>query len=293
MPLTILTILCAAALLAGFLLLPGESSMEQRRPFWQAYIAHRGLHKKDRSVPENSMAAFTAAVDGGYGIELDIRLSADGEVVVFHDESLERVCGVAGRVADTTLEDLQRHPLFGTNQRIPTLRQVLQLVAGRVPLVIELKPGDDYKTLCREAWRILRGYDGDICIESFDPRVVRWFFKNVPGVLRGQLAAHPKNLRQGPRGYAVGWLLTNFLGRPQFIAYNKGPRPRIARLVMRFCMRVGWTARPEDNRFLLELENDAIIFDFFEPEPYYGDRAAEMEEGVWEPPAPPEEEGPL
>ncbi|MDL2252508.1 glycerophosphodiester phosphodiesterase [Ruminococcaceae bacterium OttesenSCG-928-I18] len=269
MLLTVLTLLCALALLLFFLLMPGESDFTQRQPFWNINIAHRGLHKKDLSIPENSMAAFTAAIDAGYGIELDIRLSQDDAVVVFHDEDLGRVCGVPGRVGEKPLAELKKLRLYGTNQLIPTLREVLEAIDGRVPLVIELKHGKDYKKLCELAWRILRRYDGEICVESFDPRIVRWFYKNVPGLLRGQLAAPPKNLKQGFKGYAVGWLFANCIGRPHFIAYQKGPKPLIVNLVCKFAMRVVWTARPEDHQGILEMENDAVIFEYYEPEPYF------------------------
>ncbi len=267
--LTILTLLCALALLLAFLLLPGESSPEQREPFWHANIAHRGLHRKDGSLPENSLAAFTAACDAGYGIELDLRLCGDGEVVVFHDETLERLCGAPGRVDETPLEKLKQLPLLGGEQHIPTLREVLDKVQGRVPLVLELKNGGDYKTLCEKSWRILRRYDGDICVESFDPRILRWFRKNVPGLLRGQLAAPPHTLKQGIQGLAVGWLFTNCLCRPQFIAYQKGPRSPLVWLASRFAMRVVWTARPGDDLAELEGDNDAVIFEFYTPQPYY------------------------
>ncbi|MGL4668102.1 MAG: hypothetical protein ACRCWR_09245, partial [Saezia sp.] len=166
------------------------------------------------------------------------------------------------------LRELRLHQ---TNQPIPHLREVLALVDSRVPLVVELKTTTRYKQLCHNTWRILRLYDGDICIESFDPRIVRWFKKNVPGVLRGQLAAPPRILNQGVRGYAVGLLFSNFLARPHFIAYQKGGKPFTVRLVERFSMCFVWTVRPEDALSLLQDENDTIIFEFFEPEPYYKD----------------------
>jgi len=159
------------------------------------YFAHRGLHTKDKAVPENSLAAFTAAVDAGYGIELDIRLAADGEVVVFHDYTLLRMCGAPGRVADLTLAQLRELKLLDTDQGIPTLWETLYVVKGKVPLLVELKSGPQHKRLCEEAWKILRTYEGDVCIQSFDPRMVRWYKKHVPGLLRGQLAARPKELR--------------------------------------------------------------------------------------------------
>lgn len=271
MVITIITAVCAVLLLFFFLLLPAGSDTEQRAPFWGLNIAHRGLHTKDKSTPENSLAAFTAAVDRGYGIELDIRLTADGEVVVFHDDTLQRMCGVEDRVDEKDYSELCELRLLETTQRIPLLREVLELVDTRVPLVIELKTTPDYKQLCQNAWRILRQYDGDICVESFDPRILRWFKRNVPGLLRGQLAARPQRLNRGAAGYAVGWLFCNFLSRPHFIAYEKGIKPIPVRMVERFCMRFVWTATSGDIHALLEEENDAIIFEFYEPEPFFKD----------------------
>ncbi len=265
----ILTIVCAVFLAAFFLLLPGASTEAQRAPFWGLNCAHRGLHTRDLTIPENSIAAFTAAVDAGYGIELDIRLSSDGEVVVFHDETLQRMCGIAGRVEEKPFHELRELPLLDSNQRIPLLRDALELIDSRVPLIIELKTTKLYKKLCQSAWRILRQYDGDICIESFDPRIVRWFKKQAPGLLRGQLSAPASLLDRGLQGYVVSWLLCNFLGRPHFIAYHKGHHPLPVRLVQRFAMRMVWTAGPEDAAVLLEDENDTVIFEFYEPEPRY------------------------
>lgn len=265
----ILLILCAAALILVFLLLPAESSPEKRAPFWGRNFAHRGLHSKDKSVPENSLAAFTAAVDAGYGIELDIQLSKDGEVVVFHDDDLARVCGVQARVDSLTLAQLRELPIHSTTQHIPTLQEVLDTVAAQVPLIIELKMGPRNRELCERAWKILRQYDGDLCIESFDPRIVRWFKKHVPGLLRGQLAAPAKILGKGAQGVLVGWLLSNFLARPQFIAYQAGKKPFTVFLVEQFAMRIAWTARPTDDTNALEAANDGVIFEFYLPAPQY------------------------
>ncbi|NLW79460.1 MAG: glycerophosphodiester phosphodiesterase [Ruminococcaceae bacterium] len=273
MILTIFVAFCLVALLFIALIMPGASSVEDRAPFWGMYFAHRGLHTKDKAVPENSLAAFTAAVDAGYGIELDIRLAADGEVVVFHDDTLLRMCGAPGRVADLTLAQLRELKLLDTDQGIPTLWETLYVVKGKVPLLVELKSGPQHKRLCEEAWKILRTYEGDVCIQSFDPRMVRWYKKHVPGLLRGQLAARPKELRAsaGLAAYPVGWGLTHFLGRPHFIAHRKGPVSPIMRLARRLAMRMVWTAHPDDSTFMLEEENEAIIFEYYEPEPRFVD----------------------
>ena len=273
--LVLLLVLCAVVLALWFLSFPGESSALQRTPFWGVNHAHRGLHSRDKGVPENSLAAFIAAVDAGYGIELDIQLSKDGEVVVFHDDDLERVCGVSGRVDAFSYEELSSFRLLGTDYGIPHLRDVLKVVDGRVPMIIELKTGPRNTQLCQSAWRILRQYDGDICIESFDPRIVRWFYRNVPGLLRGQLAAQPSVLGGDIKAFLIGYGLLHFLSRPHFIAYQKGKRPLLIRVAMQFCMNVVWTLHPEDNVDLLEMQNDAVIFEFYTPAPHYADAPSE------------------
>lgn len=266
---TILVVVSAILLVASFFLLPGSSDTDQRTCIWGLYIAHRGLHKKDGSVPENSIAAFTAAIDKGYAIELDIRLTQDEQVVVFHDNCLERMCGVKGLVAEKTYEELRELTLLDSDQHIPLLMEVLDLVDEKVPLLVEFKTSDKYVTLCNRAWKILRQYDGEMAVQSFDPRILRMFKKKVPGILRGQLSAHPNKLPKDIAGFAVGHLLTNCLARPHFVAYQAGPKPFVVTLVEKFCMRVVWTIRSDENLLLLEDCNDAIIFEYFEPDFFY------------------------
>jgi glycerophosphoryl diester phosphodiesterase len=140
------------------------------RPF-----AHRGLH--DAALPENSLAAFKAAVDAGYGIEMDIQMSADGQAMVFHDETLDRLTARKGPVLDLTAAELCQIPLRATPQTIPTLRQVLDLVAGRVPLLIEVKDqdgalGPDIGPLESAVAGDLERYDGPVAVMSFNPHSV-------------------------------------------------------------------------------------------------------------------------
>lgn len=271
----ILAGLCGLAVLFIWMVLPGESNAAQRAPFWGLNIAHRGLHSKDKTIPENSLAAFTAAIDAGYGIELDIQLSKDNEVVVFHDDDLRRVCGVAGRVDSYTLAELKAFRLFGTGQAIPTLKEVLALVNQQVPLVIELKTGPKRIALCHAAWNILCTYDGDICVESFDPRILRMFKKYVPGLLRGQLIAAPKTLGGTPASYLVGWGLGHFLGRPHFLACHKGKMSLPIRFAGRFAMRLVWTVTDTDDYDSLEDAYDAVIFEGYQPLPRYHDKLDE------------------
>lgn len=125
-----------AAGTVAYLVAPGRATSAQKAPFVDRNYAHRGLHRQDKSVPENSLEAFRAAVEHGYGVEMDVHLSADGALVVFHDDTLDRVCGVPGRVEDKTLEELRQLRLCGTDCGIPTLAEALAVLGGRVPLIL-------------------------------------------------------------------------------------------------------------------------------------------------------------
>ena len=256
----------AAAGVTAFLVAPGKASGEKKAPFFGANIAHRGLHRADRSVPENSLAAFRDAAENGYAIELDVHLTADDRVVVFHDDSLRRVCGVEQDVEALTWRELRDLRLDGTGEHIPLLSDVLAEVRGRVPIVVELKTSPRRRELCERTWELLRAYNGDYCIESFDPRIVRWWRLNAPGVLRGQLSCTREQFGESAtpvQAFFLSRLLCNILGRPQFIAYGlDGRKPLLVRLVekmgaMRFC----WTSHDWKN----EVSNDAVIFEFYRP----------------------------
>ncbi|MDD3428488.1 MAG: glycerophosphodiester phosphodiesterase family protein [Oscillospiraceae bacterium] len=268
----LIIILAAVILLLIFALRPQTPVTQQMRPFINRNFAHRGLHTEDKSVPENSLPAFEAAVKAGYGMELDIQLTKDGQVVVFHDDTLNRVCGVEGRVDAYTYEELQAFGLCKTNYTIPLFSEVLQLVDGKTPLIVELKTGPHNAELCEKGLALLQSYSGDYCIESFDPNIVRWFYKNAPDILRGQLASVPKSYGSSTSpalAFMAGNLLANFLGRPNFIAYDKVEKPLLAKLGSIGAMRVVWTIRPENDIAYYQNKNDAVIFEFYTPEPRY------------------------
>lgn len=258
-------VLAALAGLTVFLIAPGKCGDELRAPFMGRNFAHRGLYLKDQSVSENSLKAFKLAAEAGYGIEFDVHITADGELIVFHDDDTIRVCGVGGKLEQRTLAEIRKLRLFGTESGIPTLHEVLETVADRVPLIVELKSGHDNTALCRKVLETMENYTGHWCAESFDPAIVLWFRKNAPEVLRGQLSARYHSLREsGGRlaSFVLSRLLTNFLTRPQFIAYEIGGHPFTVRLCERMgAMRVAWTSRDEKT----EETNDAVIFQFYTP----------------------------
>ena len=257
---------CLAA--APFVLLaPGQASESKKAPFLGRNFAHRGLHSEDQSIPENSLRAYELAAAAGYGIELDVQLSRDGQVVVFHDDTLDRACGIAARVDELDFDALHALSLFGTEERIPLFSEALALVNGRVPLIVELKNGHHNDELCEKTYEMLRTYPGAYCIESFNPLIVAWFRFHAPTVLRGQLAQLPEEyVRAGRRiaeGIVLGNTLLNVAARPQFIAYRIGPKPAAVRFAEWLgAMPVGWTSHSRDS----EAGRDAVIFEYYRPD---------------------------
>ena len=149
------------------------------------YYAHRGLHKNTNIIPENSLPAFRLAIENQYGIELDVRLTKDNIPVVFHDTTLLRVCGVDKKVRDLTFDELSNIYLYDSKEQIPLLTEVLDLVNGQVPLIIELKTNENDTTVCSIVAPILDNYMGVYCVESFNPLILMWYKKNRPIVIRG------------------------------------------------------------------------------------------------------------
>jgi|AGTN01.1.fsa_nt_gi Glycerophosphoryl diester phosphodiesterase len=262
--------LAAIFTIYAFLLAPGRMPKAAPAALWQARYAHRGLHDKQNAVPENSLAAFAAAAGAGYGIELDINLTTDDRVVVFHDESLKRMCGIDRYVADCAWEALSQCRLAGTEQRIPLFTEALSLVNGRVPLIVELKSTKRNAALCEKAAALLDAYTGPYCIESFHPGIVAWFKKNRPGTVRGQLAAGRKQYRPLPGWQALllSSLLTGAVGRPHFAAFrHEDAHGRLRLWLFRLLggRLVGWTVRGTDDIAWCERFFDVIIFENFKP----------------------------
>ena len=256
----------AAVLTPLALLFPGGSTKRQRAPFMGVNFAHRGLHSRDKSVPENSIEAFRLAARAGYGIELDVQLSKDGQVVVFHDDTLSRVCGVDKRVDELDYSELRQLRLCGQDAAIPLLSDVLAVIRGRGPLIVELKNGRRNRELCEKTYRLLENYRGDVCIESFNPLIVAWFRLHGRDLVRGQLSMQMRYYREegfnGMKSFLLSHCCLNFLARPQFIAYRIGHRPPAVRLIERLgAMKFGWTSHEPRN----EKGRDGVIFEFYKP----------------------------
>ena len=179
--------------------------------------AHRGLH--GNGVPENSPTAFALAIERSLGIECDVQRTADGQAVVFHDWDLERLTGRTGAVIDQRAEDLARIPLTGSTDTIPTIRQFLDQVAGRAPVLIEIKSKRDIRVspLCLAVRRALEGYQGQVAVMSFDPRVSRWFGRYSPRIVHGIVVTE-----EGKRTLlaTLKLHLAFWEARPQFLAWD-------------------------------------------------------------------------
>ncbi|WP_025899825.1 glycerophosphodiester phosphodiesterase family protein [Sneathiella glossodoripedis] len=185
-------------------------------------IAHRGLHDLNAGIAENSLTSFRAAMTKGLAIELDVRFSRDEVPVVFHDEDLMRLTGAQGKLAGKLLSELNKLQLLGTKDSIPSLSEVLELVQGQVPLVIEIKSTQ----LPRERavsiiCKLLQHYEGDFCIQSFDPFILRGFTRKAPQILRGQLGmkSPPSSLPRLKR-LMIRHMPFNWLVNPDYIGYD-------------------------------------------------------------------------
>jgi len=235
-------------------------------------VAHRGLH--GNGIVENSLSAAAAAVAANYAIEVDLQLSKDGEVVVFHDETLDRLTSEQGDVIARSVAELKTIRLKDTHDTIPALADLLALVAGKVPLVLELKSSWDGNTvLAKKVADQLLNYEGPVVVMSFDPDLVAALKNCAPGLPRGIVAErrylHPywKFLSAGKKQY-LGLLLHILRTKPHFVAYAQFDLPAVAPLIARFVFGMpllSWTVRTEKERSRVSRWVNQIIFEHIRP----------------------------
>jgi len=227
-------------------------------------IAHRGLHND--VYAENSLGAFENAVKHGYPIELDVQLTDDGTVVVFHDESLSRMTGQDGYIANMKYENLKDIRLINSEETIPTFAEVLELVAGRTPILIEIKNSGKVGTLERGTQELLKKYEGEIAIQSFNPYSVEYFKKNAPHIPRGQLSCFFKDSDIARyKRYMLKRLMFFSTASPDFISYQFDNLPN--RWVSRRGVPVlAWTVRSTDDFDRVKDYCGNIIFENFLPD---------------------------
>lgn len=232
----------------------------RRAPDWLTRweYAHRGLHRE--GVPENSLAAAEGAIAAGMGIECDIQRSRDNHPIVFHDWDLALLTGEDGDTGTCDAGALETLSLHGTDQRPVRLERFLQVIAGRVPVLIEIKsrPGYDVDRSCLCVSRVLAGYAGDHAVMSFDPRVARWFRRHAPQTPCGLV------MREDGYGHTQrGWQrrLALWIARPDFLAYHIAALPsrHVARLRARGLPVLTWTVNTPETRARALAHADALI----------------------------------
>lgn len=269
-PLKIIGIVIAVlCLLVAFLLAPRMFNKPDMSAFMGRSVAHRGYFDNQNGVPENSLPAFEAAIAKDFVIELDIQLSGDGVAMVFHDADLERMCGVEGKIWDYTAAELKEMKLLGTDETIPTFEEVLALVDGRVPLLVEYKMDKVDTAVCAAGQALLDGYDGDYAMQCFDPRALLWYKKNAPRVARGQLAEEfwDKEEYNGKALYLVlTYMPGNVATRPDFISYKAIHKDNIS---LNICRLLGaktacYTLKSAEELSFVNGEFDMYIFDSFD-----------------------------
>ena len=256
------------------------------KPFFGHMYAHRGLHNMnpaiqkiknivesnpadtDEKLPENSYAAIQRAADLGYGIEFDVHLTKDDIPVVFHDDTLNRICGFKGNLKDYTFEELQQFRLLGTEERIPAFTDILKMVDGRVPLIIEYKVEKNADKLCSICDSILSDYKGLYCIESFHPLAVRWYKIHRPNIVRGQLSEDFTKQKLNIPYFLLSHLIGNCYASPDFIAYNCKHKNELSRNICRKfykSLSVAWTVRSQEELDRVSRSFDLFIFEGFVP----------------------------
>lgn len=232
-------------------------------------IAHRGLYTKDQEIPENSISSYRNAMDKGYSIELDINVLKDGTVLAFHDFNFNRLCNDPRELRDVTYDECKDFTLCDTNEKIARFDEVLRLVNGQVPLLIELKPHGDVIFLCESFMKVIKDYQGVWAVFSFHPKVVSWFKKNYPDVIRGQISEYFKNDKD-MNPIAKHLMKTMFFNRftkPDFISYGiyDMPNKYLDRLKKKGITIISYAARSQADFDFVKKHYHNTVFEFFEP----------------------------
>jgi glycerophosphoryl diester phosphodiesterase len=233
------------------------------------YIAHRGLHSLDKTVPENSLKAIELAMNNNYGIEIDVNILKDGTVVVFHDPNLKRLCNIDKDLSEVNYEDIKELKLLDSNEKISTLSEILNFVNGKVPLLIEIKPFGNLKLFCERFYDTIKDYKGEYGIHSFNPYVVRWFKKNHPDVIRGQITEYFRNNHKMKRisKYLMKSMFFNRFTKPDFVNYG------IVDLPNKYCDRaykkglciIAYASKSQEEFDMVKQHYDNSVFEYFLP----------------------------
>lgn len=250
----------------------GEKIMKDMQWLFSKPIAHRGLHNAE--LPENSLGAFENAIQNGYPIELDVRLTDDGKVVVFHDDALSRMTGKDGYVSKISSDALNEYKLLDGEKKpstycIPTFEETLSVVAGRVPLLIEIKNSGSVGPLEKKVTSILSSYTGKFAVQSFNPLSIQYFKDNMPDVPRGVLSCFftKKDVKGFIKRRLLKTLALNKYAKPDFVSYCADDLPN--RYVSKTKLPVlAWTVSCNEKAERLCTVANNIIFERFIPREY-------------------------
>ena len=232
-------------------------------------IAHRGLFTD--KIPENSLAAFKNAVKNKYPIEFDVTCLADGTPVIFHDEKLARMTGKDGYISSCTYADIQKLTLAGTKEKIPTFKEALEVIDGKVPILIEIKNYGNAGSVEKAVWKILQDYRGEYVIQSFNPYSLEWFKQNAPKVKRGQLASFfEDNKVTGIKKFMLKRMMLNKkVSEPHFINYDATNMPnKYLKKYYGVIPILAYVIRSEEEESRIKGFADNIIFDSYTPKAY-------------------------
>ena len=226
-------------------------------------IAHRGLH--DEEAPENSLAAFSKAIEGGYCIETDVRLIDDGTVIVFHDNKLARVTGADGYANNLKKSDLDEIRLGGTDEKIPTFERFLEEINGKTPILVEIKNEAKVGELERKTLEMLSAYNGEFAVQSFNPYSIEYFKKHAPDITRGILSCYFEGVELA---WYKKWLLKrlklNKVAKPDFVSYEfrRLPNKYVTKAAL---PTLAWTLHDNTETETVLPYCDNIIFEGFIP----------------------------
>lgn len=246
----------------------GDSNMKNNTWLTDKYVAHRGLFD-NITLPENSLPAFENAVKNNFAIEMDVQMTKDGVLVVFHDDEMSRMTSLKGDIREKSYDEIKDACLLGTQHKIPTFEQFLECINGRTQLVIEIKTHKNIGTVEQKVLDVLSGYTGEYCIESFNPLIVRWFKVHAPNIVRGQLSY---DFKDAPFGRLKKRMLSNLWlckwNGSQFIAFDEqsvAENKAVARYRKKIPV-ICWTVKSQQRLDFLEQYCDNVIFDSFLPE---------------------------
>lgn len=250
------TLLFIISLLISYLLMVSPPFRD--RGIYGLY-SHRGFHNKERMLSENTLESFQESIDKNLGIELDVQLSKDGVVYVYHDKNLQRLIGRDVDFIDLTSDELDKINLHGS--KIPRFEDVLQQINGQVEILVELKNSRRYRELCKKVSSYLDEYKGYFVVQSFDPRIILWFRRYRKDYTRGQLITIKRNYNNFLYANLMHSMVLNLITRPDFIALNKNSLP--LNFAMKTYQVLGgsiavWTVQEKD---ILKGDVDAIIFE--------------------------------